>query len=136
MNKIYLTLLITLVLAGCQNTSIPENTDQQESTPNASSEIGVNMQVLAPNDEMNFQNPQEEKAIELVKALPKVRKWLALFSNADGTSPSTGGKPVFAIENTDGNMYTVHAYESVNDHSATFNWYDVNLDTEETKSMF
>ena len=30
--------------------------------------------------------------MDLVKNLPEVKNWLALFTNPDGTSPKTGGK--------------------------------------------
>ncbi|MBU0667519.1 hypothetical protein KJ835_00195 [Patescibacteria group bacterium] len=127
-------MLIILVLAGCRSNTTPQETQTAPTEPAATSEIGVSMEVLPGNDATA--DPQQEKAIAIVKALPEVQEWLGLFSETDGTSKATGGKPVFTVENADGNMYTVHAYEAVRDHSATFNWYDVDVDTGEAKSMF
>lgn len=77
-----------------------------------------------------------EQAIQKVRALPEVQEWLALFTNMDGTSPKTGGRPVISIENDPGETYSVHVYESMSDHTATFNWYDVDKTTGEIEKIF
>lgn len=81
----------------------------------------------------------DKKAIKLVKDLPEVKNWLALFSGPRGTSPSTGGKPIFNIEGRSGEVYTVRAYEEVpppEQHTATLNVYYVNTTTEKVTKEF
>jgi len=87
-------------------------------------------------EKTNLQPSRNDKAILMVKNLPEVREWLNLFSNPDGTSPSTGGKPIIEVDSADGDVYTIHAYESLTDHNATFNWYYVDLNTESVKDFF
>ncbi len=81
----------------------------------------------------------EQDAIDLVKNLPEVKSWLALFNQPDGTS-SIGGKPVIEVDHQDSAIYVVHAYEWVNQgadsHTATEGWYDVDKKTGEIKSEF
>jgi hypothetical protein len=71
----------------------------------------------------------ENDAVKAVENLPQVKEWKKLFSNSDGTSPKTGGKPVFAIDSTIDNSYFVHVYEDMPDHTATFGWYVVDKKT-------
>ncbi|MEK7562084.1 MAG: hypothetical protein AAB509_00175 [Patescibacteria group bacterium] len=78
----------------------------------------------------------EEKAINLIKELPKVKEWLALFTGPGGTGPTTGGKPIIEVDSKTAEGYTIHVYELLSDHTATFNWYSVNLKTGEIKPMF
>jgi len=68
------------------------------------------------------------KSYDLVKALPEVQEWLALFSGPDGISPTTGGRPEFESNRQDDGTYSVRVYEFVpaDGHIATFNWYTVN----------
>lgn len=78
------------------------------------------------------------KAVELVRGLPEVKEWLALFSGSEGTSPTTGGKPAVEFDHKEGDKYMVHAYEVVptDGHTATFNWYTVDLVMGEIRNFF
>ena len=78
----------------------------------------------------------EKEAIKLVTNLPEVKNWLSLFSQPDGSSQKTGGKPFIDLDHQDDNTYFIHAYELTTDHLATFNWYDVNKKTGNIKSEF
>lgn len=71
----------------------------------------------------------ESKAVELVKKSPGVKKWLDEFTNPNGTSPKTGGKPVFAPEVTESGEMRIHVYEDMEDHVSTFGWFLVNPKT-------
>ncbi|PIR78100.1 MAG: hypothetical protein COU28_03505 [Candidatus Magasanikbacteria bacterium CG10_big_fil_rev_8_21_14_0_10_36_16] len=70
----------------------------------------------------------ETKAIDLVKNTSQVKTWLKQFSNTDGTSPVTGGRPVVALDSVNNNIYSIHVFESLTERNVTFNWYSVNLD--------
>jgi len=78
----------------------------------------------------------EEEAINLIKKLPEVKEWLALFTGPGGTSPITGGKPVIQVDSKSAEEYTIHIYENLSDHIATFNWYDVNSKTGKIMPVF
>ena len=80
----------------------------------------------------------DQKAVQLVRDLPEVKTWLVLFSGPDGTGPKTGGKPVFTVDSKKGTIYRVHAYEEVpsDGHQATFNWFNVNIETGEVTKEF
>jgi hypothetical protein len=73
-------------------------------------------------------------ALRIIRKRPDIIAWLKLF-NDNGKSPRTGGIPVIAVDSHKGAIYTVHAYESVpsrgseDGHTATVNWYDVNVVT-------
>lgn len=84
----------------------------------------------------------EEIAVSLVKELPEVQKWLNLFSETKNEPSNIGppGTPIIEFDHMKDQLYVVHVYELVNDlkssHTATFNWYDVNLETKEIKAEF
>ncbi len=77
-----------------------------------------------------------ERAIQKVQAMPEVQEWLALFSSADGTSPKTSGTPIIEIDGEQEKTYSLHAYESMPDHKATLNWYDVDKRTGAIMPLF
>jgi hypothetical protein len=78
----------------------------------------------------------ENDALNIVANLPDVKQWLALFTGPNQTSPTTGGAPVIGIDSETTSTYIVHAYESMSDHDATFNWYTVNKQTGSTTVEF
>lgn len=67
------------------------------------------------------------QALALVKDLPEVKSWLALFAGPGSTGPVSGGHPIIELTGTSGGIYFIHVYESVpsDGHSATFNRYQV-----------
>ena len=78
----------------------------------------------------------EGEAIDLVKNLPEVKEWLALFTGASNTSPTTDGSPMVVVDSKLDQGYSIHVYEQLSDHTATFNWYRVDSETGEITSMF
>lgn len=86
--------------------------------------------------ETSEQDVAEQKAISAVKNLPEVKEWLALFSQPDGTSPKTGGKPVIKLDSVDGDIYTIHVYEDTDTHTATFNWYNFDAKSNKISNIF
>ena len=86
-------------------------------------------------EKTGIQSSKNERALLLVTNLPEVQEWLNLFNTPDGTSPSTGGKPIIKVDSVDDSIYTIHAYESLTDHDATFNWFYVDLRTESIKDL-
>lgn len=74
----------------------------------------------------------------MVKNLPEVKSWLKLFSGPGGISPVTGGKPVIEFDSMEEKNYVIHVYEEIprDHHTATFDWYFVNLSTGEIRSSF
>lgn len=91
---------------------------------------------LKNNEKTEFQLNDEDRVLDLVRNLPEVKKWLSLFSNPDGTSPSTGGKPGIEVDSVDKGIYTIHVFESLPDHNATFNWFYVDPKTGSIKDFF
>jgi len=71
------------------------------------------------------------QALALVKDLPEVKSWLALFTGPGSTGPVSGGRPVIELTGTSGGIYSIHVYETVppDGHSATFNRYQVDFAT-------
>lgn len=90
----------------------------------------VRNNIIANNRELSA-----EDAIGLVRNLPEVKNWLALFDQPNSVS-SKGGRPVIEVDHQDSVNYIVHVYEIIADHTATHNWYDVNKVTGEVKSQF
>lgn len=77
----------------------------------------------------------EEKAVDLVMAMPDVKQF---FKNV---TKSKLAKPVIDVDRKEGNAYVVHVYEVVNDgpetsHTATKNWYYVDINTGKIKTEF
>ncbi|OGH90439.1 MAG: hypothetical protein A2507_03015 [Candidatus Magasanikbacteria bacterium RIFOXYD12_FULL_33_17] len=72
---------------------------------------------------------QEQKAEQIVRNLETVKNWLKQFSNPDGTSPITGGKPMIEVDRNEYNTITFHLYESTKERNITFDWYDVDMET-------
>ncbi len=82
---------------------------------------GLSEQILSTFKFLDQTNPAvtREQATELVKSQSEVKNWLALFK-----SGSQG--PQVVVEDEDASKYTVHVFEGLSDHLATFNWYYVN----------
>lgn len=77
----------------------------------------------------------EAKALDLVMAMPDVKQF---FHNV---TKSKVAKPVIDVDRKEGNAYVVHVYEVVNDgpetsHTATKNWYYVDINTGKIKTEF
>ncbi len=77
-----------------------------------------------------------DRTIEIVKELPEVKSYIQLFS-------SKQSKPIIEVDNDEekeGQNWSVHVYENVNDsnasHAATFNWYTVDKCTGSIKCSF
>ena len=69
----------------------------------------------------------EEEAINLVANLPRVKGWLAFFTEPDRS------KPIIEIDRIEGEKYVIHLYELVptDGHTATFGWCEVDRITGE-----
>lgn len=87
-------------------------------------------------DNSSTQNISQEDAINLVKQQKEVKDWLTLFNGPGGTSPKTYGTAHFAFDHMDNNLYIIHAYEDMPDHTSSFNWYKVNKKTGEVTKEF
>lgn len=98
---------------------------------------GKRCQSTSASESNDAQLELENKALDVVMALPPVKEWLKQFNNANGTS-KIGGNAVLEVTNHEGDNYTVHVAETFADGraSATFNWYSVNLATGEVKPQF
>lgn len=71
---------------------------------------------------------KEDRAIALVFKRKDVQDWKKNFNGPEGTS-RLGGRIAVQVEGHKGDVYTVHVYEDLPDHTATFNWYEVNVRT-------
>lgn len=69
----------------------------------------------------------EGEAVMLVRKLPEVISFLKDVPN---------GVVEVDSESEDKTAWTVHVYEVKDDHTATFNWFDVNKQTKEIGKMF
>jgi hypothetical protein len=65
-------------------------------------------------------------AVALVRKLPEVTQYLKDVPNGI----------IAATESEDKTVWTVQVFEVVEDHTATFNWFDVNKKTKEIVKMF
>jgi len=66
-----------------------------------------------------------DQAVMSVKNLPEVQDYLKRVPN---------GK--VEIDNEEEGQYNVHVYEVLNGHTATFNWYQVNMNDGTVKGEF
>ena len=76
---------------------------------------------------------KEDQAIDLVWRRSEVKKWLKLFPH--GTS-KLGGHAAASADHAQGDVYSVHVYEDLPDHTATLNWFDVNIKTGKITKKF
>lgn len=74
------------------------------------------------------------QAKKLVEERPEVKEWLALFKKPSAKA-HPDSKPVIEVEK-DGKNWNVHVFESLPDHTATFNWYSVDPATKKISPMF
>jgi len=77
----------------------------------------------------------ESAAVNLVMNLPEVKEF---FKNARASKRS---KPTVELDRKEGNAYVVHVFEVVSDgpdeaHTATMNWYNVDIKTGKIKKEF
>ena len=56
------------------------------------------------------------------------------FNGQAGTS-RLGGRVAFSVEGHKGEVYTVHVFQKLPDHTATFNWYEVDLNRKSDSSI-
>jgi len=105
-----LTGILAFTAAGCSHAplALPQKIPSDSSSLTARSEITLS------------------EAIAEVRRLPKVQAWLQLFPN--GIS-SLGGKPVIALDSESETVFSIHAYELLPDHTASFNYYTVDKNT-------
>ncbi len=74
------------------------------------------------------------QALKLVESRKEVQEFFAQFSlPREGATAES--KPVIDVEK-DGSKWNVHVYESLPDHTATFNWYSVDRYTGKVTPMF
>ena len=66
-----------------------------------------------------------KQAVENVRNLPEVQEFLKNVPNGR-----------VAVDNELEGEYNVHVYEVKNDHTATFNWYRVSINSGEVKPEF
>jgi hypothetical protein len=89
----------------------------------------------ANNNSGTTEKLKEDKAIALVSKRKDVQAWKKNFNGPTGTS-RLGGRVAFSIEGHKGEIYTVHVFEDLPDHTATFNWYEVDLSTGKVTPQF
>jgi hypothetical protein len=85
----------------------------------------------------------EDRAIALVWGQSDVRVWRKNFKGADAVSKLGGHAEASADPDDDANKksgnkdnYAVHIFENLPDHTATFNWYSVNVKTGHVEKQF
>jgi hypothetical protein len=71
-------------------------------------------------------NEKTDRAINLVTTLPEVQKWQELIDSTDNS-----GKAIIEVDSRDEDIYTVHVYELKDNNTATFNWYLVDLESDQ-----
>ncbi len=71
----------------------------------------------------------QEEAVELVRARPEVQDFISLI-NINGDSEA-----YIEYDHDECNTYSIHVYEIKDDHTATFNWYSVDMYTGEITTM-
>ncbi|MCA9383369.1 hypothetical protein KC909_03320 [Candidatus Dojkabacteria bacterium] len=74
-------------------------------------------------------------AFDVVYNLPEVQEWLELFNGPNGTSSITGGRPVIKVDGFEHPDFIVHVFELTPTHTATFDWYYVNLEDGSVRSL-
>lgn len=77
----------------------------------------------------------EKRALDLVMAMPEVKEFFKAVTK------SKLAKPTIDVDRKEGNAYVIHVYEVVNDgpdssHTATKNWYYVNINTGQISKEF
>lgn len=73
------------------------------------------------------------QALKLVESRKEVQDFFAQFRRPR-QGATAESKPVIDVEK-DGNNWNVHVYESLPDHTATFNWYSVDRFTGKVTPM-
>jgi hypothetical protein len=116
------------------------NISSEINCPEYSYEFGIGCQYFVEDQNNTIPEDQEftereQKAEQLIRSLETVKNWLAQFSNPDGSSPITGGKPIIALERNEYDLITFHLYENMNERNVTFDWYDVDMDTMKVTNM-
>lgn len=107
------------------------------SLPFAGFYLGMNYQRMltssfTPTTNSNHENRLTiEEATKLVTAKKEVKEWLLLFTGPGKTNPMTDGRAVIAFDRSEGNIYFIHVFEDLPDHTATLGWYKVNSLTKE-----
>lgn len=124
--------IISVIVKDSENTSYEMvfNGDRSDITDQLINQILSTFRFIEP------EIMSEEEAINLVRNLPEVAEWLSLFTGPDNTSSATDGKPMIIIDGKSEQGYSIHVYEKLSDHTATFNWYSVNSKTGEIAPMF
>lgn len=69
----------------------------------------------------------QQKVIELVKNRKEVKEYLIHVPK---------GIVTIDHKNNDNNSWIIHVFEIVNNHTATFNWYEVKKNTGKVEIMF
>ncbi len=131
--KMQLLLILAMAAGPLMTTSVVAS-ETEPSGKEAVSAKANKIKLTAPGQAGRARKPggdkagqsKEDQAIDLVYRRADVKAWLKLFPR--GTS-KLGGHAAFTADHDEGDVYSVHVYEDLPDHTATFNWYEVNLKT-------
>lgn len=69
----------------------------------------------------------QEEAVQIVENLPEVKDYKSRVKNS---------QVEYDHLNEDENKWVIHVYEQLSDHTATFNWYEIDKNTGEFSKMF
>ena len=119
----YIALILVVLFVGMFFTSLQLDYSSTEHAPD---------QVIG---DLDAEKNNIKKAIDLVHERSDVQQWRALFFGSGNISPKTGGRSVISYQSHEGNIYTVHAYESLDDRIVTFDWFEVDISTGEVTSL-
>jgi len=89
--------------------------------------------VVARND--STKQAVDDKAIAIVCQRKEIKQWIRELNAARKTNRNAG-KAAFDVVDHKGNVYTVHVFENRADHTATFNWYEVDIKTGKVNAQF
>jgi hypothetical protein len=82
---------------------------------------------------LKVKESSENIAVAIVRELSEVKEWLDLFPN---NKSALGGAPIIEVDHMNESLYVVHVYELLPSHTATMNWYHVNVETREAEPQF
>lgn len=118
------SLMLTVAAQAAEkNTTSKPAAEAKAAAPKAQNKGAANGQIT------------EAKALELVKNLAEVKTF---FKNVGKSKVAT---PTIDVDRKEGNAYVVHVYEVVSDgpdssHTATMNWFHVDIKTGKIKKEF
>jgi sensor domain CHASE-containing protein len=113
-------LIFSIFLLISNSIDLGKTTIQKEFQPTKQIEI---------QKEEKIEQDPFEIATDIVRNIEEVQEWIELLENQPNA-----GEPIIQVEEYNKNIFTIRVYELKETHQSTFNWYEVDIESQSAQN--